>query len=224
MVFEINASHSQLAEGRLGHSAFQLGVVAARVPMPGVEQPIIPGCLITEENQALGVPVQAPNGIYLRWKSKVSQGTMRGQFAGELREDIVGLVEGKEHRCRRLVGGGGWAWHFDGFAEITPARESPGIGESGALDRLDGLDHAAVLPFQENAGPICFFGEGKAGALGVQAGVALDELVLRHFKALSDGQDLRWGHVHITRPAAAVSAALASVVGIMARNQKGNWV
>ena len=81
------------------------------------------------------------------------------------------------------------------------------------MDGLHGL-HGAIAAREENALAIRLFNQGQAVALFPQPGVALDEIVFVHPEELRDRGDLSRPDLHLSRPAAAVRAALALVVDL----------
>ena len=109
----------------------------------------------------------------------------------------------------------------DGFANIAPAEEVPGIGKTFALAGLDGLD-GTVFSVQENAGTVRGVVEGEAASVGAETGVALDEIPLVHVEESRDGGDIRVAQMDETGPTAAVCAALAHVGD--ARGGDVGWV
>ena len=101
---------------------------------------------------------------------------------------------------------------FGGLADISPAREVPGVRKATALVGFDGLD-LAILAVEKDAGAVGLIDEGEATAVGAEAGIFLDEEVLLHFKERGDGADFGIADFNIARPAAAVGAAFAEVFG-----------
>ena len=77
---------------------------------------------------------------------------------------------------------------FGGHADVAPAGEVPGVGKIAALLRFDWLN-PAVLPIEKNAGAVGLVDEGKAVAVGAEAGVALDKIILREVQMAGDGGD-----------------------------------
>ena len=67
--------------------------------------------------------------------------------------------------------------NLGGHADVAPTREVPGVGEVAALLGFDRLD-PAVLAVQKDAGPVRLIDEGESAAVGAEAGVALDEVIL----------------------------------------------
>lgn len=101
---------------------------------------------------------------------------------------------------------------FGGLADIAPAREVPGVGKATALVGFDGLN-LAILTVEKDAGAIGLIDEGKATAVGTEAGIFFDEEVLLHLKERGDGADFGIADFNIARPATAVGATFAEVFG-----------
>jgi len=101
---------------------------------------------------------------------------------------------------------------FGGLADISPAREVPGVGKATALVGFDGLD-LAILAVEKDAGAVGLIDEGEATAVGAEAGIFLDKEVLLHFKERGDGADFGIADFDIARPATAVGATFAEVFG-----------
>jgi len=101
--------------------------------------------------------------------------------------------------------------HLDGFTDIPPAGEVPGIWEPLALERLHRLD-AAVASFQKNAGSVRLVNEGESVAGRTQAGVFVDEIPLIHAEVRGNGRDVPVAHFDKARPATTIRAALAEIV------------
>jgi len=101
---------------------------------------------------------------------------------------------------------------FGGLADIAPAREVPGVGKATALVGFDGLN-LAILTVEKDAGAIGLIDEGKATAVGTEAGIFFDEEVLLHLKERGDGGDLFFRDLYVPWPAAAVGASFAKVFG-----------
>jgi hypothetical protein len=72
------------------------------------------------------------------------------------------------------------------FANLTPARKIPRIGEAGALVRFHRLDKA-VLTFQENATPIGPLLQRQTIPLRPQTGKTLNKCVFRTLQKASYG-------------------------------------
>lgn len=121
--------------------------------------------------------------------------------------------------CRRLSESQKWRLLFrsswcawDSLTHLLPAGEAPVIGEALTLVRLHRLDGAHILPLQEDALPIGLIYDGEASAVGIDAGVALDEVLLCKPQMLGYGGRLCLCNAYVPRPAAAVPTALAQVV------------
>jgi hypothetical protein len=76
-------------------------------------------------------------------------------------------VIGRLSKIRRI--------YFDGFTKVAPAREIPVVWKAAALDGFDGLDEADVFAVEENTFAIGFVDDGKAGSIGVEARITLNE-------------------------------------------------
>ena len=74
------------------------------------------------------------------------------------------------------------------------------------------MNPAGVDAFEENTLPVRLVDDGKAAAFGVQAGVVLDEVILRHVQMRGDGAGFISRHIDIAGPAAAVPTAHALVM------------
>ena len=105
-----------------------------------------------------------------------------------------------------------WLGDFCGHTDVAPAGEVPGVGEVAALLGFDRLN-PAVLSVQEDAGAVRLIDQGQAAAIGPQAGVLLDKIILLQPEVTADGGDLLVGNLHVPRPAAAVGTAFAKVLG-----------
>ena len=113
--------------------------------------------------------------------------------------------------------------HLDRLAKFTPSIEAPAVGEAAALVRLRRLDEAGILPFQKDTPAVFTLHEREMLTVRTEPREALDKLTLREVELRCDGLDLRGRDDHITRPAAAVSTALAEIgcVRLVKRHDAG---
>jgi hypothetical protein len=88
---------SELAEGVRGGDPFDLGPVGAGVAVFGIEETAVEAGFVAEEEETLGVRVEATQGIHLRREPKAVERTVGGTIRSELAEDAAGLVEGNQH-------------------------------------------------------------------------------------------------------------------------------
>ena len=102
----------------------------------------------------------------------------------------------------------------DRFADLAPTGEVPGVWKASALPRLHRLQHA-VIPLEEEALAVGLVDQRQPIPLRPQPGVLLHEFQLVHPHMTRDVGDLRVGHLHESRPAAAGRAALALVVNLL---------
>ncbi len=71
--------------------------IGARVSATGIEEAGVESGLVAQEEQALAVGIEAPDGIDARREAEAGKGAVGRAVRGELREDAAGLVEGEEH-------------------------------------------------------------------------------------------------------------------------------
>ena len=71
--------------------------VLAGMRVARMQQPLVPGRLVAQQQQSLGVRIQPPNGIDIGGKAEVRQRAVRRAVPGELRQDAEWFVEGDEH-------------------------------------------------------------------------------------------------------------------------------
>ncbi len=114
---------------------------------------------------------------------------------------------------------GGWR-NLDGLALVTPAGEIPDIGKARALNRLDGLDPADVYPFEKEAFSVRLIDDGEACAVGVEPGASCDEVLFVHSEVGCYCGHFLGGDVDVSRPATAVAAPHALVIGAGCRRGK----
>lgn len=76
---------------------FDLGPVFAFVGVTGMQELLVPAGFVAEEQQALGVGIQAADGIDVFGELKFGEGTVGRAVAGELGQHAVGFVKGNEH-------------------------------------------------------------------------------------------------------------------------------
>ena len=119
--------------------------------------------------------------------------------------------------------GFGLGRQLNGLTVFAPAREIPCIGKSQAVHWLHGLEFADIKPLQKNAFAIWFVDDGESVSPRIQPSVVLHEFVLRDAEKFGDGMCLRVRDVHITGPAAAVSAALALIPGLVGSGGVSFW-
>jgi hypothetical protein len=90
------------------------------------------------------------------------------------------------------------------------AWKAPKVRKISALLRFYGV-HDAIIPLEEGAFAIILLLQRKAGALAVETGEVLNEVVLRQIQVGSEASDLHIGEFYFTRPAAAGGAAITFV-------------
>jgi len=72
-------------------------------PRFGFSESVGPVRFVAEQEQPFGVAVQAADGIHLRWQAEVGEGAVVLALTRELRQDVVGLVQGDEHQEKLRV-------------------------------------------------------------------------------------------------------------------------
>src|SRR5206468_962231 len=77
--------------------ALDLRPVFADVGVARVQQAVIPLRLVAQEQQALGVGVEATDGIDVFGKRKIREGALAGMVGRELGEDVERFVERNQH-------------------------------------------------------------------------------------------------------------------------------
>lgn len=82
--------------------AIDLNVVGARMGVPWIQKPVIPSRLVTEEQESLGVHVEAPDRINSGRQTKPGERALSGLIRRELAKHAVGLVKGDEHLERGI--------------------------------------------------------------------------------------------------------------------------
>lgn len=125
------------------------------------------------------------------------------------------------HHIREL--GFGLGRQLNGFAVLAPAGEVPGIGKSQAVHWLHGLEFADVEPLQKNAFAIWLVDDGESVPPRIQPSVVLYKFMLRDAEKFGNGVCLSVRDVHIARPAAAVSASLALIPGLVGSGGVSFW-
>ncbi len=94
---------AQLAQSRIVRQALDEHMVGFFHMIGGREQTRIPARLVREQQQALGVRIQTPNGINPFRKSKLRKRTVGAAIRRELREHAIGFVESQDQRIFRRV-------------------------------------------------------------------------------------------------------------------------
>ena len=103
--------------------------------------------------------------------------------------------------------------HLDRLALFPPAVEAPFVGEVAALLGFDRLDGAGVDALEKYAGSVRAGFQHEARAAGAEFGVLFDEFGGGELEKGGDGVDFLVIEADEARPAAAVAAALAEVMG-----------
>ncbi len=132
-----------------------------------------------------------------------------------LDQTLQGMIERVLYPGQELLArSGSNSRHFHRLTLLAPAGKAPDIRETGALDGLDGLDEAGVHTLQKKAFAVRLVDDRKAGAIGIQTRAVFNKLLLFTPEVTGNLVDLLIRHIHITRPAAAIPATHALIVGL----------
>jgi len=97
-------SGGEAAEGLGGGPALDLNLVAPPVGIARIEEAVVQGALVTEEEKTLGVKIEPADRIHAGGKSEFRERPLAGMIRRELGEDSVGFVKGEKHAA---AGAGG---------------------------------------------------------------------------------------------------------------------
>jgi NADPH:quinone reductase-like Zn-dependent oxidoreductase len=117
-----------------------------------VEEAVVEGGFVAEEQEALGIGIETPEGVDGARDGEIGEGAPAGAgLGGELREDAVGLVEGDDHAVAVAGGlcrmGTMQALTLTAVNEITwseVAAPEPAAGEAVVALRAAALNHRDV--------------------------------------------------------------------------------
>ncbi len=99
-ITEVEAAPLEAAERRgVGH-ALDLRPIFAGVPVLWIEEAGVEAGFVAQQQQALGVGIEAPEGVAVPGQREVRErAPARAGFGRELREHAVGFVQGDQHRA-----------------------------------------------------------------------------------------------------------------------------
>ena len=68
-----------------------------------MKQTLVEGCLITQQDQPLGIGVQPSDGIELRRKAELRQRSIGRAIRGELGDHPIGFMKGDKHAGQTMA-------------------------------------------------------------------------------------------------------------------------
>ena len=107
VAFDDDGAAAEFGEGGFIGLAFDKDEVSPAVLVAGIEEAVFEGFFVGEEEESLGIHVEATEREAFGWEVEFLEGAL-AFIAGvgvELAEDPVGFIEGDEHE---------WEWSFSG--------------------------------------------------------------------------------------------------------------